>query len=312
MITKTTASRQPELFTLEVTDWVVYNTSKSVPIREAIIALQGLEGLLKPVPAVLSALTGVEIDGAEFVIQSLESGSLIEHIAVKFFFKSQAELDAVLEKLGDKKGMKALVIASVVGGLAGYGLHAATAGTKTAPAAIQATNSVIIQNGAGVLNVTPEAFQAAIAGTVAGAKKKVAESSLKFTAPVRADCGSVVAFGVHDSAQANGSMLAIPYAAVAEAPPRIELEANSRIERYTRVPLAIRAADLDNKKRGWAGRLGVREERLPIELDPEVSEAEMFGRETVRVDADLIFQERGKSHELRPTRIYVRKVYPKG
>ena len=71
----------------------------------------------------------------------------------------------------------------------------------------------------------------------------------------------------------------------------------------------VRATDLDNRTRGWAGRLGTREERLPIELDPSVAEAELFGRTSVRVDAALVFREKGRSRELKPARIYVRKVH---
>lgn len=284
---------------------VYYSTEKPVPIKEVIIALQGLEGLLKPVPAILSTLTGVEIEGGEFLIQSLESGSLIEDIVVKFLFKDKANLDAFVEKLGANKMTRGLVIGAVVAGLAGYGLYLAM-GQKPAPA-IQATNSVIIQNGAGTLNISPEAFDAALKATVGSNKKAIAESALKMTSPVRADPASSVSFGAPD---ATVPAATIPHAAVAEAPRRIELAANERVEEQTGATLTIRAADLDSKKRGWAGRLDAREERLPIELDPAVSESEIFGRTTVRVDAALIFREKGKSRELKPARIYVRKVYP--
>ena len=289
----------------ESTQRLVYNTRKPVPIRDVIIALQGLDGLLKPVPLVLSTLTGVEIESSEFLIHSLETGSLIEDIVVRFFFKDRAKLDEFVDKLAEKKGVKSIAIAAVLGGLVGYGLHLAT-GNRPA-STITATNSVIFQNGAGVMNVSPEAFQGAIAAAVAGDKKRVAESALKLASPVRADPQSSVSFGVPDAGAAPA--LSIPWAAVTEAPARSELEPNERVEEYKNTELIVRATDLDNRTRGWAGRLGTREERLPIELDPSVAEAELFGRTSVRVDAALVFREKGRSRELKPARIYVRKVH---
>lgn len=304
MTAKDITSAEPEkegaLYVYRATHRIVYNTKKPVPIKEVIIALQGLEGLLRPVPAVLSTLTGVEIDGGEFLIQSLETGSLIEEVVVKFFFKDKSRLDAFVEKLGESKLMKGAVIAATLAALTAYGLHLA-AGLKATPT-IQATNSVIIQNGAGVLNIAPEAFQAAVDAAAVGNKKGLAESALKLTAPVRADPGSSIAFG------SDAGQQTIQYAAVVEAPAKLDLEANERVEEYTKTRLVIRATNLDSKKNGWAGKLAQREERLPIELDPAVSESEIFGRQEVWVDAALVFKEKGRSRELKPSRIYVRRV----
>lgn len=304
MTAKDTQPAEPKneeaLYVYQVTHRIVYNTKNPVPIKEVIIALQGLEGLLRPVPAILSTLTGVEIAGGEFLIQSLETGSLIEDVIVKFFFKDKEKLDAFVERLGESKIMKGAVIAAVLAALAGYGLHWA-AGLKPTPT-IQATNSVIIQNGAGVLNIEPAAFKAALDAAAVGNKKGLAESALKLTAPVRSDPDSSITFGT-DAAQQT-----IQYAAIVEAPAKIELEANERIEEYKNTRLVIRATNLDSKKNGWAGKLAQREERLPIELDPSVSEAEIFGRQEIWVDAALVFKEKGRSRELKPARIYVRRV----
>lgn len=298
--------REGGFYVFQTTHRIYYNTKKPVPIKEVIIALQGLEGLLKAAPAALTLLTGVDVAGGEYLIQSLEAGSLTEDIIVRFLFKDRAGLDAFIDKLGGNKAVKTAVIAAVLAGLAGYGLHWAT-GQKSAPA-IHATNSVIIQNGAGALNIHPDAFKAALESAASGNKKGIAESALKLTSPVRADPDSSVSFGSPQAPEESSAV--ISYKAVAEAPAKIELEANERVEENEGAVLEIRATDLDSKKRGWAGRLAPREERLPIELDPSVSEAEIFGRTKVRVDAALVFKEKGRSRELKPARIYVRKVYP--
>lgn len=292
-------------FVFESAQRFFYNTKKPVPVKEIVIALQGLEGVLKPLPRALRQLTGIEIARSEVLIRSLQSGSLIEDVVVRFFFKDKAGLDAFVDKLAGTKGMKAVAIAAIVGGVTAYGLHLA-AGVNKATPQITATNAVIFENGAGVMNVSPEVFRAAIAAAVKGDHKRVAESALKVTSPVRADAGSSLAIGPDSDNAAPAAT--IPHAAVVEAPAKIELEANERIEEYTNAELVVRATDLDSKTRGWAGKLGAREERLPIELDPAVDPEQIAMHKRVHVDAALVFREKGRSHELKPARIYVRRV----
>lgn len=295
-----------DVFVYETTHRVYYNTTKPVPIKDVVLALQGLEGVLKSLPKVMTGLTGVKIQSCEFLVQSIESGSLIEDIAVRFFFKDRAGLDAFVDKMGSNKMVKGSVIAVGIAGIVGYGLHAAMSG-KPSPN-ITANNNVIINIGAGEVNMTPEQFTAVVKAAV-GDKKSVAESALKFIDPARRDPGSTVSIDGAAGVDGAKSKVEFSAAAIAEAPARIDLDVNERLEEFTSTTLTIRATNLDSKKLGWAGKLGPREERLPIELDPSVSEADIFGRTTVVVDAALVFKEKGKSRELKPARIYVRKVY---
>jgi hypothetical protein len=289
-------------FVFQTAHRIVYNTEKPVPIKEMIIALQGLEGLLKSVPKLVEALTGVEIERGEYHIKSLESGSLVEDIIVAFFFKDKATLEAFVAKIGGNKTVKAVVVTAALAALAGYGLHLATS-SKPGPN-ITATNNVIINIGAGEVSLTPAAFES-IVRTAVGDKKDVAVNALKFVSPARADPNSSVTFG-----DASDTKIVIPAAAVAESPAKIELGKNERVEEYKAVSLNIRATNLDSRKAGWAGKLGNREDRLPIELDPAVDESEVFGRSSIVVDAALVFREIGKGRELKPARIYVRRIVP--
>lgn len=293
------------IFVFKTSHRIVYNTTKPVPIRDVIQALQGLDGLLKPVPQLVAQLTGIEILRGEFHIQSLESGSLIEDVVVSFFFKNRENLDAFVAKAGGSKVVKATVITVAIAAVTAYGMHLATSG-KTVPN-ITANNNIIFNIGAGEVGLTPEAFTAIVRSAV-GDKKAVAESALKFIGPARADPGSNVTVGDETAGKATGVPIVISADAIREAPVRVNLEPNERIEEFKSAQLIIRATDLDSKKKGWAGKLSPREDRLPIELDPSVSESEIFGRSTITVDAALVFKEKGKSKELKPARIYVRRV----
>lgn len=297
--------REGSLYVFEAVHRIYYNTKKPVPIKEIIIALQGLEGVLKSVPEAVALATGIAVVGGEFLIQSIETGSVIEDIVVKLVFGDQAHLDAFITKIRGNKPMHAAFISAVIAGLVVYGVTKAV-GDKQPQTSIHATNSVIIQNGAGSIDITPEAFQAAIAEAVKD-KRSTAESALKFIAPARADPGSTISFDPDPSGvEPPGAELSASF--VKEAPARIELRPNERVEEFAAADLIIRATNLDSKKTGWAGKLGHRDERLPIELDPSVDERDLFGRDKVRVEAALVFKEKGKSRELMPARIYVRKI----
>lgn len=299
---------EPTEWVFEATYRVYYNTQTPVPIKEIVASLQGLEGLLQCVPKALSNLTGIEIDGSEFLVQTIESGSLIEDFLLRFFFKDKESFEAFAQKLGENKKMRAAVIAAIVAGAVGYGLHWAATASKQPTPSITATNSVIIQNGAGTLNISPEAFQEKLLAALSD-KKAVATSAIKTVSPSRNDPRSTIRFGAQEDAATDG--LEIPASAIAEAPTKLVLEPNERIEKYTNSVLHLRAMNLDSNTKGWAGKLSNREERLPIELDPAVSASDIFGRDSVQVDADLVFLEDGRSRELKPKRIYVRRVIPK-
>ena len=301
-------SNEPTEWVFEASYRVYYNTKNPVPIREIVSSLQGLEGLLQCVPQALSNLTGIQIDSSEFLVQTIESGSLIEDFLLRFFFKDKESFEAFAQKLGENKKMRAAVIAAIVAGAIGYGLHWAATASKQPTPSITATNSVIIQNGAGVLNISPEVFQEKLLAALSD-KKAVAASAIKTISPNRSDPKSTIRLGSPEDAAVAG--LEIPASAIAEAPTKLVLEPNERIEKYTNTVLHLRAMNLDSSTKGWAGKLSNREERLPIELDPAVSVSEIFGRDSVRVDADLVFLEDSRSKELKPKRIYVRRVLPK-
>lgn len=299
--------KEPKQWVYEASYQVYYNTKTPVPIKEIISSLQGLDVLLRCVPKALESFTGVEIEGTEFLVQTIESGSLLEKFIVKFFFKDEKSFEDFAQKLGENKMVKGAAIAAVVAAVLGYGLHWATTAANQSTSSITANNSVIIQNGAGVMNMSEEAFKAMILEAIQD-KKAVAESAIKAVAPNRGDKESTLQIGPSDTPSVSG--VEISSASIAGTPSKLVLEPNERIEKHANVELHIRATNLDSKTTGWAGKLASREERLAIELDPSVSESELFGKESVRVQADLIFTESGKSGELKPKRIYVHKVHP--
>ncbi len=284
---------------------IVYNTKDPVPIAEVIAALQGLEGLLEQVPKVVAGLTGIEIFHTEFKLQTLESGSLTEDILVSFFFKDKATLDAFIQKAGGNKMIRGTVIAVALTGIVAYGIHLASGGKGNN---ITANNNVVINIGAGELQVSPDAVKSIVETAIkASGQKEAAQNAIKFLAPARSDPTSSVSIGPE-----NGPAFEFKAPAIAEVPKKFEQKKNDRFEELLNVEVLIRANDLDSKKSGWAGKIEGKTERVGIELDPTVSETEIFGRAKVFADVTLIFAPRGKGQQLTPAKIFIRKIYRPG
>lgn len=291
------------LYVYETTHRIFYNTKNPVPIKDVIASLQGLERLLLTLPTVVSGITGVEIERSEFTLQSIESGSLTEDILIAFFFKDKEKLDAFIQKAGENKMVKGTVVAVALAGIVGYGMHWAASG-KPSPN-ITANNNVIINIGAGELQLSPEALKSIVASAVnAAGKKEAAQDAIKFLAPARNDPESSVV--INPAAKISHEF--IP-AAIAQVPAKYDPIPNERSEELARTEVLIRATDLDSKKSGWAGKIEGKTGRIRIELDPSLSEAEMFGRTKVEADATLIYAPRGKAGKLTPVKIFIRKIY---
>lgn len=289
------------VFVYECTHTIRYNTKNPVPISQVIEALNGLHGLLKDVPHLVGELTGTEIESAQFFIKRIESGSLTEDVLVKLFFKDEEAFHAFLDKVRENGKVRNTVVAMAIAGVIGYGINSLLSNKSATN--ITATNNTIINIGAGEVKLTPEAFEAIVKAAISD-KKENARSTARFFAPSRAD-GTSSVFIEGD----NATAIEIPPAVIAEVPDRLILAKNELTQDLTKVTVQIRATDLDSKKAGWAGRIDGLTERVRIELDPNVKEADLFGKTSVQADATLISTPKGKGNKLTPSKIYIRKIY---
>lgn len=105
-------------FYFDASHRVYYSNKEPVPIADVIESLIGLEKLMRMTPKALSALTGVEIQRVDVFVEQVESGSLLEEIGVRLFFKDKVDLmkfvDKVREKVGDGPGRYVLIGAVMV------------------------------------------------------------------------------------------------------------------------------------------------------------------------------------------------------
>ncbi|VVD74014.1 hypothetical protein PHO31112_00735 [Pandoraea horticolens] len=118
-----------------------YNTKEPVPLADVISSLEALQGLLKDVPAVLEGITGADVLKSEFFVERVESGSLIEDVPVKLFFKDEAGLDEFIGKIREHGMLRNTLIAVALGGIVTYGLMSIFSATKAAAQTLRQTTT---------------------------------------------------------------------------------------------------------------------------------------------------------------------------
>lgn len=284
-----------------------YNTKNPVPIADVIDALVGLEHMLRSLPRALEKATDIHIADAKIFVDRIEAGSLFEKIGIKLFFKSEEELDQFLEKVRTKLDgnpiVKGTLITAILAAFVAYGLVLAAKTLQVPTPNITANNNVIINVGAGEVGLTPEAFRA-IVETAVTDKKSFAKSAVKLIKPARGDDASTIVLDGVDEMEIGAR-------AIGEAPEVVSIEPIIKVEELKRTTLLIRAGDMDQAKSGWAGAVKDVTKRLPIELDPQVSAAQLFGRQNKEVIADvaLTYQMDRRSGEMVARSIFVRQIY---
>lgn len=216
---------------------IYFSTRNEVPIADVVASLQAFEKIVRQLPQVLTGLTGAEIEDIQVFMDELESGSLFERYLLKLVFKDEQELEKFLasirEKLKEKPVIRNVVIGSAIAGLVGYGLYVGAQVVRSPEAAktIQANNNVIINIGAGELNMTPEQFTAVVQAAVRD-KKALAKDSIKLMAPARTDKGSTVTFDGNDH-------LVIQKETIQAAPSNIDIPQDQLEEKFPDVDPAI-------------------------------------------------------------------------
>lgn len=280
---------------------IFYRTEKPVPISDIIDSLQALEKILQNVPRVIEGSANVSILRSEFYIEKLESGSLVETVLVKLFFKDEDELNKFLDKIRENGVLRNTLVGAAFGGLVVYGAMLAANAMKSPAPNIQANNNTIINIGAGEVKLTPEEFRAVVEAAVSD-KKELAKNSVKFLSPVKADPKASVIIDQNNSLQITPD-------AIRETPEKLDLSKQKTTVDLNGVFVVIRAADLDSKKSGWAGKIEGQTERLKIELDPAVNEADIYGKSRIQADVTIIYKLDGKGINLVPTAIFMRRIY---
>ncbi|WP_410679049.1 hypothetical protein ACIO08_04330 [Avibacterium paragallinarum] len=297
-----------------------YSTTKPLHVTEVIKSLSGLSSLVKSTKPVLNKLLDVEIGSIELYIKTIEEGSLKENTFVKLFFNSQEEYDNFLKKIHDKFGDKAMktagvVILTVVSGLSLFGLYkAATASSENGVIAIDSYNTInnyyvnapLWDNAAELMKITPDKFKQTIESTIKN-RKTVAQSSLDLLSPVKDDHGAELFIGTEHVLDEP----LIPESVAKSVPHgKIEFSSIEDVVDYPNVDIQIRALDLDNPKKGWAGIIpNLIDYRVKIEVADDVDQAKLKINKTISADVSVEMKKDNSTGQLKATKITLLKIH---
>lgn len=281
---------------------VYYKTPNPVPLKSIIDSLQGLERLIETTPRVLKKLTGINNLGLSIEVSEIKSGSLIEKILIKYFFDSEEGLNEFLEKV--KKVIPPKYLAAALGaGLLGYGAYLLNNPTQTSSVTVgDITNSVV--NIGGVQQIPDPVAKAIIEGV--NNKKEVAAATVNVIKPAKDQAGSSILIDGLD----NNSGYEFSSKFIDGVPSELPSEPMETTASLTKVVVDIRATDLDNRERGWEGRISGLTGRIKIEFDSDVDIADVDRRKTFEADVVLTRRLRSNSSEPKPYSMLIEKVYP--
>lgn len=229
-------------------------------------SLIAFEGLLKSTGRALdkmfpeAGLTSVEV---AFV--SVETGSIIERVLVRFAFGDEKKLMAAVDRLRNHKRIRPLlespsfvatVTAAVVTAAAVAYLSSCSGGERVH---IEGIHNSVIMIGAQEAGIEPDEFRR-IVQEVIQEDKSVPANVSKLVAPARVDPDASLRFN-------DETRLTLKPEAILEIPRTMgKARAEEVVQRHEGVTIELRATDLD-KRNGWAARvrtLSPRRARLNI------------------------------------------------
>lgn len=298
------------LFVYETKFRIKYTTKNPAPIPKIIKSLKSLHAILPTIPEIIEGWLDVEIERGEFLIESIESGSLIEDIIVKLFFKDKEELDKLLTKIREKPMLRNTIAGLAVGALVTYGAVLAFGSDKPSQQ-ITISNSTIVNVAASQTGLSAKEIEEVVKQATSKQRKKIAENAIDLVAPAKSDSSAEIKiFGDSDKTEnAQPEIFRLTADQVASVPSIVNLAPLERLEDKSEISIIIRAVDLDSEKSGWKGKLEDGDEIVNIELDPKVNKANIYGKTKIVADATLIYTDKRKKNELKLEKIFIRAVH---
>jgi len=296
---------------ITINQQLYYSNKELVPIREVAESLIALESIIRQSPDVLEAMfPGTKIISVSVFINELKSDSIWEDVIIKFIFGNQKKFDEIISGLREKVGMEnimknpqllsTIILVMILTGGAYY-LGKDKNAQQEQKATIEANNNVIINIGAGMLQIKAEEFKAIIDGALKD-KDKLAKNAVKVITPAKRDPNASVKFN-------NNDQLSILPETVKAMPTHIiEPEEEEFIEDFEAIEIEVRATDLDSTKRGWAAVVpALSKKRIRLQLDPTVDPEKLAELRNITAKATIIFGH-DKDYNKVPKLIFLREV----
>lgn len=298
---------------IEITHEILLDFEGRAEIHEVIRSLNGLEDIIERVPRFLCKLyPELGLAKMEVYLDEVSEGSLYEKFGLKLFFPGgEEEFNRAIEELArslgiDKMSAKARLICLILGAITAMAGSAYLASHLGSPSThIEATNSIIINDISGTLNIDRGVVEEAAAFATQHRSKSLGDSVVEFVAPARNRPGSSIYF----SGDKQNPVGKIPAEAIQELPKEKAPSQKVELDKfYKDEPIYIRAIDLDNSERGWAMIAPrISDRRIRVEIHPSVNPLRLMTEKEIIADLRVTFR-KTKSGTEKPFLYFIESV----
>ncbi|MBZ9574410.1 hypothetical protein [Modicisalibacter sp. MOD 31.J] len=304
-----TDDKSEERYEIELPLKLHFETKQPVAIKDIATSLTALDKLSKRLPAMISHLSGVEVDGYQLNVSSIESGSLIETLGLIVFLSTPDQQQALrdyLENSAMGKPIKYTLVSLLVVALMNDAYSILTKFTKDDAPNIQGNNNTVINITADSIGVSPEELRSAISQVNAGGRKELVRASLDVAKPIANHENAALFAGDVESP------VSIPSEVFEEVPFDADLSAHERDFPYEDVLLQIRELNRDSKEVGWKGIVPnvVGDKKLKIVFEDGVDPGLATTVPEVRADVVITYKNDINKSVLVPKYVTVTRVYP--
>lgn len=288
---------------------IYYSNKEWIPAGEIASSLLALEELIKSSSEVIEKIfPGVIVERVDVYVNELRSDSLWEDLVVKFVFGSQDNFDEQISGFRKKIGMEYLdrhpnVLGVIIGAMilgSAIVIYDAVSGKESERAVIEANNNIIINIGAGEVDIDSEDLKEIISGVIKS-NPSITDAAVEVVSPARKDPNARIVINEQEE-------LTITPKAI-EAMPKVkpQEEEHEVVEDFQEITLEIRATDLDSTKRGWAVvPVDLTDKRIRLHLDPTINIEALLERRTITGSATVVFIQKGDKKE--PKLVFLRSI----
>ena len=172
---------------------IYYSNKEWIPAGEIASSLLALEELIKSSSEVIEKIfPGVIVERVDVYVNELRSDSLWEDLVVKFVFGSQDNFDEQISGFRKKIGMEYLdrhpnVLGVIIGAMilgSAIVIYDAVSGKESERAVIEANNNIIINIGAGEVDIDSEDLKEIISGVIKS-NPSITDAAVEVVSPAR-------------------------------------------------------------------------------------------------------------------------------
>lgn len=289
-----------------------YETSKPLPIPDVIRALSALHKLSSGLPAFFTTISGAKIDDCTLKVQKVESGSLKEYLEMVLKFispeeKKKFEKWLMTTKLGTAArytavaGIAALAIMVLA---SSYVTLADKLSGQSAPS-ITANNSVVLNAGGDIFNVSLPVLDKAVKAAGSKNRKQMTAAALDFVKPASGENGGAIYAGEDAS-----SPVKISHEAATDAPESLNFETTEQDITYKDVSIDIRNVNRDSESSGWTGYAQsiVPNKKLPLSFDSAVDLTKAKRDQFIKADIIVTYSIKPSTGDLVPKSMQVTAI----